>query len=132
MQLAKYAEEELRKAGWFNNGEDSLYGGMIGPAVLEMVRLFAAEGHSGLSAPVCLGLFQRVAAFKPLSPIEHPLKTGEYQKVGEGTLQSTRLFSLFSDDGGRTWHDINLRVPKVWKYLLGRRWVNVAFPYSPK
>ena len=42
--LAKHAEYELRKAGLFD--KDSDYGGMLGKAVMDIVKVFAKQGHS--------------------------------------------------------------------------------------
>lgn len=136
MGLVDYATSELRRAGWFE--EDSDYGGLVGPAVVKMVEQFAEEGHSGYSANLCLALFKRVAAFKPLTALKNPMETGEYQDVSGysqtspmKTLQSTRLSSVFSEDGGKTWYDIDLKVPR-WKKWFGVRRHYIKFPYSPK
>ena len=136
MSLVGYATEELKRAGWFD--ADSDYAGMIGPAVVKMVEQFAEEGHSGYSASLCLALFKRVAAFRPLSPLLNPMQTGEFHDVSgpsgtpsNTTLQSTRLSSLFSEDSGRTWYDIDLKVPR-WKKWFGVRRAYVEFPYMPK
>ena len=67
--LEEFAEAELRRAGWFDDSPDAMYGGMVGPAVMKMIKVFAAEGHSGMSARLCLDIFHRVARFKPLSKL---------------------------------------------------------------
>ena len=133
MTMIDYAESELRKAGFFD--KDSDYG-MIGPAVLKMIKQFAKERHSGWSAVVCLYLFERLAQFKPIHSIRNPMLNGEYvdqTKANGGKLmyQGTRLSTLFSEDGGKTWYDIELKLPR-WKRLLGIRRAYVTFPYSPK
>ena len=132
--LCRHARQELERAGWFK--DDSDYGGMVGPAVMEMVKQFTGEGHSGSSAMLVLGLFRRVAAYKLLTPIKNPMETGEYIdhtgiSGGHPTFQSTRLGSLFSNDGGKHWHDIDIKVP-LWRRLLLRQNVaRVKFPYMP-
>src|SRR5437899_385066 len=105
MALVEYAEDELKRAGWFD--EDGAYYGLIGPAVMELMKQFASEGHSGGSARLVLGIFDRVSRYRPLTPLENPMATGEYRDVSglsgtppETTLQSTRLSSLFSNDSG--------------------------------
>ena len=108
--LCRHARRELEDAGWFK--EDSDYDGMVGPAVMAMVKQFDAEGHSGYSAHLVLELFRRVAAYKLLSPIKNPMETGEYLdhteiSDGHGVYQSTRLNSLFSNDSGKHWYDID-------------------------
>lgn len=67
MELIKYAEEELTKWGAFN--KDSIYGGMVGKAVMELIKVFFDQGHSGMSASIVLNLFKKLASFKPLSHI---------------------------------------------------------------
>jgi hypothetical protein len=133
MALVEYAESELRRAGFFD--ADSDYAGLVGPAVIEMMKQFAAEGNSGYSAHLCLSLFERLARFRPITPIENPMIHGEYNDVSSysqtQTFQGTRLSSLFSEDGGKRWYDIDKRIPK-WKRLLGQRRAYVNFPYSPK
>lgn len=65
--LETFAEDELRRAGLFD--EDSDYGGMLGRAVMKMVQQFAEEGHSGCSAGMAISIFQKVARFEPLTPL---------------------------------------------------------------
>lgn len=103
MSLEEYAEKELRLAGLFD--KDSDYGGMVGEAVLELVRAFAAQGHSGFSASLVLSAFDRVARFKPLTPLTSD--PSEWTKVDKRMWQSTRLSTSFSRDGGKTWYDID-------------------------
>ena len=136
MSLVEYAQDELKRAGWFD--KDSDYAGLVGPAVIEMMKQFAEEGHSGYSAHLVLGIFERLASYRPLTPLDNPTKNYEYHDVSEHsgtapgtTLQSTRKSSVFSEDGGKTWYDIDVRVPK-WKRLFGVRRAYVSFPYMPK
>lgn len=108
--LEKHAEFELRRAGLFD--PDSDYGGMVGEAVMKLVRAFAEDGHSGFSARVTLAAFDRVARFKTLTPItSSPDEWMSVADVGaDGSppvWQSTRQSSCFSNDGGRTYYDID-------------------------
>jgi len=134
MALIEYAEDELRRAGFFD--KDSDYAGMVGPAVLEMMKQFADEGHSGYSAHLCLSVFERLARFRPLTPVENPMADNSFIdhtaiSGGNPTFQSTRLSTLFSEDGGKRWYDLDKSVPK-WKQWLGVRRGYVKFPYMPK
>ena len=109
--LIAHAERELRLAGLFD--KDSDYGGMVGEAVMKLVRSFAEEGHSGYSAMLTLAAFDRVARFKPLTPITDD--PAEWMEVGEDmrfdkavpVWQNCRQFSCFSNDGGKTFYDID-------------------------
>lgn len=123
MSLVKHAEHELRLAGLFD--KDSDYDGMLGDAVLELVKVFAKQGHSGFSAHTTLRIFNEVANFKNLTPIGST--KDEWMDVtgmtadGKGTWQNRRRGTTFSRDGGKTWYDMDN--PKLnngddWK----RRW----------
>lgn len=63
--LVDDAKRNLVAAGLFD--ADSDYSGMLGSAVLELVKKFAKQGHSGSSAYMTLELFDRVAKRKPLT-----------------------------------------------------------------
>lgn len=131
MTLVEYATDELKRGGWFD--EDSIYDGMIGQEVVKMVENFSTGGHSGNSAALCIDLFSRVIRFRPLTPIENPMKNKEYFEPYDddrSCLQSKRLFSLFSEDGGEHWYDIDVPVP-WWKRLFGVNRSYVKFPYIP-
>ena len=67
MGLVSYAKQELKIAGLFD--KDSDYGGMLGDAVMELMEVFAKQGHSECSASMALSIFNKVAAYKPLSPL---------------------------------------------------------------
>lgn len=126
--LEAYAESELRRAGLFD--KDSDYGGMMGEAVLRMVRDFSDEGHSGFSAGMAQHLFKTVAAFKPLSPL-----TGaddEWHEVSPGVFQNVRCSRVFKDETGA--YDIDGRVFRESNgccYTSRDSRVYVTFPYTP-
>ena len=106
--LVRHAEREMRLAGLFD--EDADYGGMIAPHVLELIKLFASEGHSGASAGLTRELFHRLSNFKILSPITSDPE--EWMEVSEASggnpmWQSKRQPSVFSTDGGKTYYDID-------------------------
>jgi hypothetical protein len=129
MSLTEHAERELRDAGLFD--ADSNYGGALGESVMELVKVFAAQGHSGSSAHMTISLFHRVASYKLLAPMKNPMVTGEYidhsdTHGGNPVYQSTRLSSVFSEDGGKTWYDIDKRIPR-WKRWLGVKRFYITF-----
>lgn len=109
--LVRHAEFELRRAGLFD--KDSDYDGMLGQAVLELIKTFSQEGHSGCSAHLTLDIFNKVARFKTLTPITS--NPDEWMQVspdimpdGSPTVwQSVRQSSCFSNDGGKTYYDID-------------------------
>lgn len=116
--LVKHAQEELKLAGLFD--KDSDYDGMLGSAVLELVKVFSKQGHSGFSAHQTLKIFNLVADYKPLTPIGK--SKDEWMNVSEASgypmWQNTRRGSTFSRDGGKTWYDIDdhkLNNGDTWK-----------------
>lgn len=64
MALVEFAQKELQEAGLFD--EDSDYSGMLGKSVLDLITLFASQGHSGYSAGLTIQLFQKLASFETL------------------------------------------------------------------
>lgn len=126
MALVEHATRELTDAGWFKTDkEDGMYDGMIGESVMELIRKFAEQGHSGMSAGIVINLFNQLARFDVINPMKNPTESGEYIDVsaysaptGQTVFQSTRKSSVFSEDGGKTWYDIDKRVPR-WKRILG-------------
>jgi hypothetical protein len=125
--LRNHAETELALAA----AGDTLYGEHLPKAVLELVDCFAAQGHSGMSAGICLRLFAKVAAYEPLSPL-----TGaddEWNEIGMGRFQNKRCSRVFKD-GGRA-YDVEGRVfrtPDGGCYTNHDSRVDVEFPYWPK
>lgn len=107
MSLEFHAKQELEKAGLFD--KDSDYEGMIGDAVLDLVKLFGEQGHSGFSAMMTLEVFDKVARFQNLTPITDD--PDEWMDVSEesGTImyQNRRKSTLFSTDGGKTYYDLD-------------------------
>lgn len=103
--LVRHAAAELRRAGMFD--EDSSYGGMLGHAVMRLVRTHAAEGHSGFSHGIAMSLFRRVGDFKVLSPLtDNPEEWNEVDPADTRMWQSARQPSCFSTDGGKTYYDV--------------------------
>lgn len=127
--LETYAEEELRRAGYF---DAEAYGGMLGEAVMKMVRLFAEEGHSGMSASFAINAFKAVANFEPLTPL-----TGgadEWNECGDGVYQNRRCSHVFKGEDGRA-YDIDGRIfrePSGVCFTSRDSRVYIEFPYMPK
>jgi hypothetical protein len=98
--LIRHAEEEMRRAGLYDADAD--YDGMIPEAVMKLMRPFAEEGHSGMSASITLEIFNRLARFKTLAPITNDpsewMEVSEYGGLGTKSVhQNRRDGSLFSN-----------------------------------
>ena len=127
--LELHAKKEMEIAGLFS--KDSDYGGMLGDAVMKMIRVFADEGHTGFSAGMAISIFEKVARFEPLTPL-----TGaddEWMEVGEGVFQNIRCSHVFKKDGDA--YDIEgkiFREPDGCCYPSFDSRTPVTFPYTPK
>lgn len=127
--LEAFARDELQRAGLFD--KDSDYGGMMGDAIMKMVKMFADEGHSGFSANMAISLFERVARFEPLTPLTG--EGAEWVEVGGGVFQNKRCPHVFKENGeaydstGRVF-----RLPNGSCYTGRGSRVPITFPYRPK
>ena len=90
-----YAKNELTIAGLFD--KDSDYGGMVGQAVMELIVKFGEQGHSGMSANLTRNVFNKLADYKPLTPIQG---TDDEWGTDASNTQNKRLTSLFKQDDG--------------------------------
>ena len=93
MSLIQHAETELKLAGLFD--KDSDYGGMLGDSVMELIKVFSEQGHSGCSASMVSNLFDSLSRFKQITPLT--LKDDEWNEFGEGMFQNKRRSSVFKD-----------------------------------
>lgn len=107
--LIDHAKEELDRVGLFD--KDSDYGGLIGKAVMELMKCFSNQGHSGFSANMVLDLFGRLGKYKTLSPItddsEEWVEVSEEYGGEKGVWQNKRNPAIFSENGGKTWYDVD-------------------------
>lgn len=114
--MIRHAEYELRRAGYFD--EDADYGGMLGKSIMDLIKVFSCQGHSGYSASMTASLFKELAMFKTIGEfeptIEESMLVHEDAAKGEKILQSLRKCSVFSNDGGKNWHDLD---DKNWKFV---------------
>lgn len=106
--LQKHAENEMRLAGLYD--ADSDYGGMIPEAVMALIKAHSEQGHSGGSHWITVDLFNKLVNFKTLTPItSNPNEWYKhyYQNAGADCWQNKRQSSVFSEDGGQTWYDLD-------------------------
>jgi hypothetical protein len=125
--LRKHAKFELERAGFFltdeeaqAKGKDGVYNGMIGPAIMKMIEVFAEEGHSGMSGSIVLSIFAKLVRFGNLTPLtSDPKEWEEFTLAGEPgkdpvhRWQSRRNPACFSSDGGKTYIDQHDKVPRA-------------------
>lgn len=102
MGIVERSKLELQMAGYFD--EDSDYGGALGESVMELIGVFAKQGHSGMSASMVRELFTKLANYEPLLPITG--KDEEWVDVtsfsdGQTFFQNIRNTALFKDGEGK-------------------------------
>lgn len=129
--LVQYAEWELGFVLEADDERDRL----MRDNVMQLVRVFMSQGHSGFSAHRCLWLFDQVARFEPAAPL-----TGAEDEWAEpcdpdGTQQNRRMGSVFRDKDGRAYHsdayafrDCGER--SAWHGYYSRRYIK--FPCTPQ
>lgn len=154
MGLIDHAKLELEIAGLFD--KDSGYEGAVGESVMELIEVFSKQGHSGMSAPYVVSIFEKVANFKPLIPI-----TGKDEEwcdvrdLGDGKpwYQNKRCSALFKDgqDGkpyyidaiikkdqnGTCWSGMAWLSEEDYKSgdrskMVGKKGYIKSFPFTPK
>lgn len=128
--LTKHAEYELSLLG----GKDCEMQQAINKNILEIVKIFSEEGHSGFSANYATNIINKLLRFEPITPL-----TGDESEWGEdfdgdGTRQNKRCSHVFIDKDGKA-YDINGRVfvePDGCSYTNKDSSVYITFPYTPK
>ncbi len=130
MGLVKWAEKELSRIEKDDEGMQN----HINSQILDIVKVFSEQGHSGFSAGYALNILKRLLAWKPITPL-----TGEEKEWNEITDEldqnnrcsavfrtsknnSTAYFldgKIFSDDGGKTWFTSkDSKVPVTFPYIV--------------
>jgi hypothetical protein len=128
MSLVEYAKKELELAGYSLDGDD--INTLMAKNVIELIDTFAKQGHSGMSAPYCIQLFDRLASYKPILPLTGEPK--EWHEINDDLWQNNRCSTIFKDKN-HAWNIEGI----VFKDKDGRYYTNkdsrvdVVFPYEP-
>jgi hypothetical protein len=131
--LLKHAEVELKAIGMLDTGDEM--NEMMCRSILELIKTFAEQGHSGFSAGYCLNAFTKLAKYEPLAPL-----TGaddEWRDVSSYSekprWQNIRCSRVFKDEDGV--YDIDGKVfvdKQGTAYTSYESKTPVTFPYTPK
>jgi len=97
MALLEHAKTELRIAGLLD-GSGDFYDGNTAKAVIELIDVFAKQGHSGMSASVVIDLFSKLARYEPITALTG--SESEWIHVSEGLWQNIRNSAVFKDLNG--------------------------------
>ena len=134
--LHRHALAEFRAAGWTDADgkfEDEMQEDIC-KHVLELLKVFSDEGHSGSTAPYTVNLFKKLAMFEPIVPLTG--EDWEWHEPGPGVFQNTRCSRVFkqADRFNGQAYDIEGRVfrePTGACYTGAESCVPVTFPYTP-
>ena len=124
----------------YNDDVTDEYEYMIACAVLDIVAMFAGQGHSGMSGSIALRLLEPLLDFKPLGVLtDDPT---EWHEVYPGTWQNRRDGEAFSLNGGKTyylliemsqWRKKLIRLVPTWlggrKLRLDTTWTKFVYPF---
>ena len=110
-----HARKELELAGMFDKEVDGSEAAgswniLCAEAVMELMEVFAEQGHSGFSASMTQELFSRLSKFEPLTELtDNPGEWNDISEMQSGKpgWQNQRSSSCFSEDGGKTYWDIS-------------------------
>lgn len=105
--LVQHAERELKLAGL--DDPESDYGGLLYKAVIELIKKFSKQGHSGYSAGMVRQLFNKLSNYETLTPVtDDPEEWGDVSDISDMKLwQNKRDPRYFSEDGGKTWWNVD-------------------------
>ena len=126
MYLIEFAKKEMDIA-WPESEEMQ---DMVKENVLELIKVFNEQGHSGFSAPYVLRVFDKLAHFKPLSPLTG--EDSEWMDAGNNMYQNIRCSAVFKEgkDGDAYWLDGNIfRDQNGCTFTNQNSIVKVVFPW---
>ncbi|MFZ3286566.1 MAG: hypothetical protein WA191_06920 [Telluria sp.] len=127
--LVGHAKRELDAAG-YSDGDGM--NKMMADNLIELLRTFSTQGHSGFSASFCRQMFGTLADYKPLGPLTGA--DAEWVEVSEGMWQNNRASNVFKGSDGVD-YDINA---VVFEESSGSRFTGrysrrpITFPYTPR
>jgi hypothetical protein len=135
--LHSHAMSEFRAAGWTDADgkfEDEMQEDIC-KHVLELLKVFSDEGHSGSTAPYTVNMFKKLAMFEPIVPLTG--EDWEWHEPSPGVFQNIRCSRVFkqADRFNGQAYDIEGRVfrePTGACYTGAESCVPVTFPYTPK
>ena len=125
-----HAEREFEILGWSGRAKDDPQT-WVCENILDLIRVFASQGHSGSSAPYVLNAFMAVARFNPIGPL-----TGKDEEWGEdhggGCCQNRRCGEVFKDEDGNPYWAFGrvFRDPDGGCYTSVGSRVDIEFPWT--
>ena len=99
-----YTKKDLKESDGINK--------MMYDNILQLIKVFSKQGHSGYSASYCREMFYKLSSFKPLGPLTSDKK--EWMAVEGGFYQSNRNPACFSTDL-KYYYDLDEKNISKWK-----------------
>lgn len=147
MSYESFAQREFRAAGWVD--EDGKFKDEMQEAIcshiLDLLKIFSDEGHSGSTAPYTVNLFKQLALFEPIVPLtgeDWEWKDVSHYGAGDPKWQNIRCGHVFKDANGNAWDSegrifFERRTDEdggEYKVHFTSRdsHVPITFPYTPK
>jgi hypothetical protein len=130
--LKKHAERELKLLGYNLDDKEEGMNKWMMESLLELIDVFAKQGHSGFSADYCAKTYKKLALFEPLTPLTG--NDDEWNEVGSDVWQNNRCSTVFKDNDGKA-YDINGKVfcePDGCCFTNNDSKVYINFPYTPQ
>lgn len=135
--MIKYALKEFIQTGWLTSDyvfTDGTQGAMC-VNILELLEVLGNQGHSGSTGSYTLALFNQLADYKPITPLQGT--DDEWNDVGNDLYQNNRCSSVFKQGKngiaynmmGRTFSEYN---GLNGNFLSFESDVYIEFPYIPK
>lgn len=132
--LVKHAEAELTAMGMgpHDKSADPM-NRLMGKQILQIVKTFSKQGHSGFSANYATNMVDRLLRYEPLGPLTG--EANEWVEVGDNLFQNKRCSRVFKDEETGKAYDIE---GIVFRDKDGSTWTNgksrvfITFPYTPK
>jgi hypothetical protein len=112
--MLEWAEEELKLAGYDVNDPEDGPNRWLAEGTLGLLKVFSEQGHSGMSAPYAVALFEKLALWKPIAPLTG--KDDEWMEVGTNVWQNKRNSAVFKEENGQPYW-IDGRV--FWEWYSG-------------
>ena len=139
--ITEWAEQELRLAGYDINDPEDGPNRWLAEGTLKLLEVFSEQGHSGMSAPYAVALFEKLASYKPIAPLTG--EDDEWVYVGEDTWQNKRCSAVFKGKDGQAYNidgrvfwewysspDVDDGKPYKTHFTSNDSRVNVEFPWT--
>lgn len=128
--LRKHAERELRAIGYDLKDAIDRPDTRIVEDLFELLDVFSTQWHSGASAEACVRMFEKLATYKPLSPLTGA--DNEWVEVSVGLWQNLRCSHVYKKyDQAYDIHGKVFRDKDGYSYTNENSRVYITFPYTP-